>query len=168
VSLFRRRAVPDAVRAVVLPHGDRRLAWTTTTGDEPVVVTGRGLLLPGRELVRWNDVERVSWQRPDLTVVELQPHAAPVSGAGRTTVLQLVEDDGGVPDLVRSGVTGSVAWSTHVRLAPAGGVRVVGRRRSGSDDLAWQTVFDPGTDVADPAVRAQAEALVARSRRTVG
>lgn len=168
MSLFRRRPVPDVVRAVPVPSGDRRLAWTTTADGAPVVVTGRGLLLPGRELVSWTEVERVGWQRPVLTVVELQPHAAPVSGAGRTTVLELAEDDGGVPDLVRSGVTGSVAWSTHVRLAPQGGVRVVGRRRSGSDDLEWQTVFDPGTDVADPAVRAQADAVVARSRRTIG
>ena len=65
-------------------------------------------------------------------------------------------------------MTSSVAWSTHVRLQPAGGVRVVGRRRAGAERLVWQTVFDAGTDVHDPRVRAQADAVVARSQRTIG
>jgi hypothetical protein len=168
VSLFRRRPVPDAVAAVLVPAGDRRTGWALTEQGQPVVTTTLGLLLPGRELVPWTTVERAGWQRPVLTVVELQPGAAPVSGAGRTTVLRLAEDDGGVPELVQAGVTGSVAWSTSVRLVPSGGVRVVGRRRPGSDQLDWQTVFDPGTDVHDPARRAQAAAVVERSRRTIG
>lgn len=159
--------MPDVVRAAGLAAGDRRVAWALTPAGEPVVVTERGLLLPGRPLVPWSSVERAVWKRPVLTVLELQPAAAPVSGAGPTAVLELVEDDGGVPDAVQAGVTGSVAWTTHVRLA-GGGVRVVGRRRPGSDELDWQTVYDPGTDVHDPAVRAQGEALVARSRRTIG
>jgi hypothetical protein len=92
-----------------------------------------------------------------------------VSGAGRTTVLRLDEDaDGALADAVHAGVTSSVAWSTHVRLQPAGGARVVGRRQPGTDALAWQVVYDAGTDVHDPVVRAQAQAVVDRSRRTIG
>lgn len=168
MRLFRRRPVPDVVRAATVPPGDRRVAWALTEDGEPVVATTLGLLLPGRELVAWDRIEHVGWQRPVLTVDELAPGTAPVSGTGRTTVLRLSDDDGGLPDAVRAGVGGSVAWSTHVRLQPDGGLRVVGRRRPGSDDLQWQTVFDPGTNVTDPAVRAQAEAFVARSRRTIG
>ena len=168
MRLFRRRPVPDVVRAVALAPGDRRTAWSLTDDGRPVVVTTLGLLLPGRELVTWAQVERATWQRPVLTVAELAPGDAPVAGAGPRTELRLAEDDGGLPEAVRAGVSGSVAWSTHVRLQPAGGVRVVGRRRPGSDDLDWQTVYDAGTDVADPAVRGQAEAVVARSRRTIG
>ncbi|HWH29110.1 MAG TPA: hypothetical protein VNU26_09135 [Mycobacteriales bacterium] len=168
MRLFRRRPVPDVVRAAAVPRGDRRVAWALTDDGRPVVVTTLGLLLPGGDLLPWAQVEHVGWQRPVLTVDELAPGAAPVGGTGRTTVLRLVDDDGGLPDAVRAGVSGSVAWSTHVRLQPTGGVRVVGRRQPGSDDLQWQTVYDAGTDVADPAVRAQAAAVVARSRRTIG
>jgi hypothetical protein len=45
---------------------------------------------------------------------------------------------------------------------------VVGRRRHGQELFDWQVIYDPGTDVADPQVRAQAEAVVLRSRRSVG
>ena len=65
-------------------------------------------------------------------------------------------------------VTGSVGWSSHYRLRPSGGVRVVGRRRPGQDLLDWQLVYDAGTDLADPEVQAQAEELLLTARRTVG
>lgn len=153
------------MRAVALEPGDRRVAWALTEDQQPVVATGRGLLLPGLDRVDWADVERAVWQRPVLTVVE----SAEVAGTGRTTALRLREaDDDRLPDVVRAGVTTSVAWSTHVRLQPAGGVRVVGRRRAGRETFDWQLVYDQGTDVDDPAVRAQAERAAVRARRTVG
>jgi hypothetical protein len=130
----------------------------------PVVITERGLVLPGRERIDWADVERAGWQRPVLTVVE----SAEVAGTGRTTTVTLADDDGGVPDLVHAGVSSSVAWTTHVRLAPSGGARVAGRRRHGQELLDWQVVYDPGTDAADPQVRAQAEQAVLRARRAIG
>jgi hypothetical protein len=156
--------VPDSVRAVQVEAGDRRVAWTLTTDGQPVVATERGLVLPRRPRVDWADLERAGWQRPVLTVVE----SAEVFGSGRTTTLTLQEPDGGIPDVVHAGVTSSVGWTTHVRLQPAGGARVVGRRRPGWEHLDWQVVYDPGTDLGDPQVRAQAEAVVLRARRTVG
>lgn len=167
VRLPRRRRPPDAVRALRVPDGDRRLAWAVTSDGEPVVSTVLGLLMPGRELVAWAEVERATWLRPLLTVVELAPGAAPVSGTGRETVLRL-DDEGSLPDQVRSAVTTSVAWSTHVRLQPAAGARIVARRRPGRDELEWQVVYDPGTDVSDPALRAQAQAVRDRSQRSLG
>jgi hypothetical protein len=65
-------------------------------------------------------------------------------------------------------VSGSVGWSSHYRLRPRGGVRVVGRRRPGQDLLDWQLVYDAGTDLDDPLVRAQADELLLSARRTVG
>lgn len=169
VKLPRRRPVPEAVRALLLPAGERRLGWALTADGAPVVATASHLLLPGREPLPWGAVERAGWQRPVLTVVEVAPGAAPVSGTGPTTVLRLDEEaDGGLADAVHARVTSSVAWSTHVRFPSGGGARVVGRRRSGTDELAWQVVYDAGTDVHDPTVRAQAQAVVERSRRTIG
>jgi hypothetical protein len=164
VRLPRRRRVPDVVRTVALEQGDRRVAWALTDDGRPVVATERGLVLPGRPRVDWSDVERAGWQRPALTVVE----SSEVAGSGCTTTVVLADDDGGLPEVVRAGVSSSVAWSRHVRLVPTGGVRVVGRRRPGQELLDWQCVYDPGTDVSDPEIRAQAESVVLRARRSVG
>lgn len=164
MRLPRRRRLPEVVRAVPVEPGDRRTAWALAGDGEPVVATERGLVLPGRERVDWADVERVVWQRPVLTIVE----SATVAGTGRTTTVTLQQDDGGVPDVVRSGVTSSVGWTQHVRLQPDGGARVVGRRRHGQELFDWQVVYDVGTDPDDPRIQAQAEQVVLRARRTVG
>ena len=163
MSLFGRRRVPDAVKDVALDGDERRLAWGLTEGGEPVVASDRGLHLPGVARLDWPDVERATWARPTLTVLMV----AEVEGTGARHTVRLA-DEGDLPDAVRTAVTGSVGWSSHYRLRPSGGVRVVGRRRPGQDALAWQLVFDPGTDVADPLVRAQAEDLLLGARRTIG
>ena len=162
MRLFRRR-VPPEVTAVALDAGERRLAWGLTPGGEPVVATDVGLRLPGAERLDWPDVERVSWSRPVLTVLRV----ATVEGTGERRSVQL-EQEGELPDVVRTSVTASVAWSSHYRLRPSGGVRVVGRRRRGQDLLDWQLVYDPGTRHDDPAVVAQAEELLHGARRTIG
>lgn len=166
MSFLRRllgRQVPEAVRAVVLDPGERRLAWGLTTADEPVVATDTGLRLPGAPRLDWADVERATWRRPVLGVVKVSP----VDGAGPRWQLDLA-DERDLADVVRAQVTASVAWSDHVRLKPAGGVRVVGRRRPGQELLDWQLVFDAGTDPDDPQLRAQAEAVVLDVRRRIG
>ena len=161
--LLGRSPVPEVVRAVQLEPGERRVAWAVTNRGDAVVATDLGLLLPGQPRLDWADVERASWRRPVLAVTRVSP----VDGAGERRELELA-DEGGLPDAVHTRVTASVAWSNHVRLSPAGGVRVVGRRRPGQELLDWQLVFDAGTDPDDPALRAQSEALVLDARRTIG
>lgn len=158
-----RRGVPEVVRAVGLERGERRTAWGTTVQGDPLVATDLGLHLPGGARIDWPDVEKASWARPVLEVVAV----APVSGSGQRWRFEL-DHEGALPDTVRSSVTASVAWSTHVAVHPVGGVRVVGRRRPGQELLDWQLVYDRGTDVEDPVVRAQAEAVLLDARRTVG
>ncbi len=160
---LRRRAVPPAVKALRLPTGERRTAWGLTVAGEPVVATDLALLLPGELRLEWSQVERATWLPPRLTVLEV----ADVEGTGARHVLDL-DDPGDLPQSVRTRVTGSVAWSSHEKLAPTGGVRVVGRRIPGSEVLHWQLVFDAGTDRDDPLVRAQADALLERARRSIG
>ena len=146
-----------------LAPGDRRLAWAMTVSGDPVVASDLALHLPGSESLPWSSVERVSWRRPLLEVL----HVALVEGSGQRWSLELA-DEHGLAEVVRSRVTSSVAWSNHLRLRPSGGVRIVGRRLPGRDDLDWQLVFDAGTDPHDPALRAQAEAAAAEARRTLG
>ena len=148
---------------MTLDAGERRTAWGLTTAGDPVVATDTGLRVPGSVHVEWPDVEKATWKRPVLEVVEV----AAVSGTGRRWRFELAEE-GELPETVRSAVTASVAWSTHVGLHPAGGVRVVGRRRPGLELLDWQLVYDRGTDLSDPAVQAQAQSVLADARRTIG
>ncbi len=151
------------MRAVALDPGERRLAWGVTTSGDAVVATDLGLRLPRSPRLDWADVERATWRRPVLGISRV----ARVDGGGARWQLELA-DEGGLADVVHAQVTASVVWTNHVRLQPAGGVRIVGRRRPGSDLLDWQVVFDAGTDPDDPQLKAQAEALVLDARRTIG
>jgi hypothetical protein len=150
-----------------VPAGERLAGWALTDAGEPVVATSSGLLLPGREPVAWQDVERASWAPPVLRVLVLPQGQAVVAGTGPSYEVSL-QQPGDLPDVIRTRVTGSVAWSSHSRLSPSGGVRVVGRRKAGLEVLDWQLVFDAGTDPDDPVARGQAEALLLAARRTIG
>ena len=163
--LFRRTAIPDAVRAVTLPSGVRRVAWALTPDGQAVVASTRGLHLPGITALGWDEIERAQWNRPMLVVTELTERA----GSGRQHEVALdLEHDTDLPEAVRARVSASVAWSSHVKLQPGGGVRIVGRRRPGMEVLDWQLVFDRNTDPGDPALRAQADEHLAAARRAIG
>jgi hypothetical protein len=166
MPLFRRRRpVPESVKQLPLHSGERRVAWALTLDGAPVVATGAALYLPGVPRLEWEQVERVLWRKPVLTVLEL----AEVEASGPAHVVDLDLSDGtDLPEVVRARVSASVAWSSHLRLSPDGGVRVVGRRRPGLEVFDWQLVFDQGTDPHDPALRAQAEQHLDAARRTIG
>jgi len=165
MAWLRRKAVPEQVAAVPLFAGERRLSWALTTDGDPVLVTDQGLRLPARGLLTWEQIERATFVRPLLTVMEL----AEVAGTGAQHAVALdLSDETDLPQVLRARVSASVAWSSHQRLAPTGGVRIVGRRRRDLEVLAWQLVYDAGTDPHDPAVRRQAEQHLDAARRTIG
>ena len=170
MSLWGFRPVPVVIRSVPLLPGDRRLAWSLTTGGAPVLASAFGLTLPGAGLLEWHLVERITWQRPQLVVVRVaEPPAvgrAVVAGTGSSIALTLVEG-GRLPEVVRARVTDSVVWSRHLALTQ-GGVRVVGRRQRSETAFAWQLVYDLGTDLEDPLVQAAAEGALTAARRTIG
>lgn len=132
-----------------------------------MVATHLGLHLPGAARLDWPDIERAGWKRPVLTVLRV----AETEGSGERWTVQL-DEEGELPELIRTRVTASIGWTSHYRLsASAGGsagVRVVGRRRPGQDLLAWQLVYDKGTDTRDPVLRAEAAQLLLDAQRTVG
>lgn len=155
-----RPRVPDAVRAVVTD--ERRLAWGLTTDGTPLVATASCLYV-GSEQLPWTQVERVVWRPSVLTLIEV----AEVEGTGRARSWEVAED-ARLAETVRARVTSSVGWSDRRVLAPAGAVRLVGRRTPGREALEWQTVWEPGTDPFDPSLRAQAEQWVEALRKTIG
>lgn len=165
MRLLRRQGIPEVVRAVALPAGERRVAWALTPAGEPVVAGTHSLHLPTGPVLGWAQIERASWLRPRLTVVELTERV----GSGRVHEVTLdLERETTLPETVRARVSASVAWTAHLRLQPTGGVRVVAHRGPGGDQLDWQLVFDRDTDPADPELRAQALAHLEAARRTVG
>jgi hypothetical protein len=155
-----KQALPQAVKD--LRTDERRLAWGLTPDDLPLVATPSFLYL-GDEQLPWTQIERISWKPSTLTIIEV----AEIEGTGRTRSFVLAED-ARLAETIRARVTSSVAWSDRRGLHPSGAVRLVGRRVPGQDLLEWQHVYEPGTDPADPFVRAQVDLMVEALRRTIG
>jgi hypothetical protein len=169
-GLGRRRLAAD--RRPPLEPTERILAWAGTTGDDVVVVTNRGMWLPGRDRrLGWHEIHKATWSGRELTlvparavaeyddycvVVDLPPAAYPMPDPDR------------VPEQVRTRVTRSIAYSAHHRLPGDGGARVVARRVSGVDGLRWTVRFDPGTAAESPEIQAVTRQLVAQGKAGTG
>lgn len=164
-----RRPPPDVTGA--LDRDERVISWATTEDGGTVLATRLGLWLPEPDgpprRIRWHLVDKAIWRDGALTVV-----AAADAGGGVLVELpprsvQLAEPRD-LPPTVRARVERSIGYTRHHRLAPSGGVRVVGRRVAGVDGLSWQLVFDPGTDRDDPLLRAQTDRLLAEAQAETG
>lgn len=151
--------MPASVRAV--ETDDRRLAWALTPDGTALVATATALHA-GSLRLPWQQVERVGWEPPVLTVAEV----AEVEGAGAVHHWELAED-AHLAQTVRACVTSSVGWSDQ-RKVGNGSVRLVGRRIPGQELLTWQVVWAPGTDSHDPVTVAQVDAWVLELRKTIG
>ena len=68
---------------------------------------------------------------------------------------------------VRERVTGSVAYTSHHPLPTGGAARVVARRVSGRNGLAWSVRFEGGVDHDDPVVREVTADLVAAAKASI-
>jgi hypothetical protein len=167
--LFRSRRPPDdAVRP--LARDERVVSWATAEGGGTVVATQLGLWLPGPDgpqRVSWHLVDKAAWRGGTLTVIAAADTGDGVLAELPASSIRLTEPRD-LPPTVRLRVERSIGYSQHHQLAPAGGVRVVGRRVAGRDGLSWQLVFDAGTDPDDPLAREQAERLIAQARVETG
>ena len=155
VSFLRRRPkLPAALRPALDPD-ERVLAWAAAGDDRAVVATNRGVWLPDRSRLGWHQIHKAAWSGRELRltpaqVAEERPGYTVLVDAPVLTYLLL--EPGEVPDQIRTRVTRSVAYTAHHPL-PVGGVRVVGRRVSGTDGLTWSVRYDSGTPVdAEPVV----------------
>jgi hypothetical protein len=152
VTFLRRRPKLPAGSRPELDPEERLLAWAFV-GPEPggpvVVATTRGLWLPERPRLGWHEIHKATWSGRELRVTPAEVaeqrdgYLVLVDGP---SIAYLLLEPGEVPDQVRARVTRSVAYTVHHPL-PVGGVRVVGRRISGSDGLSWAVRYDSGTPV---------------------
>lgn len=161
---FRRGAVPAEVRTGLrLEPGERALAYATTRDGAHVVATERALHLPGGQHVGWDRIDHATWRDGWLHVREVAVRGE----QPREHHLRLTEPRA-LPDAVRERVTATIVVNRHARLVGGHGVRVVGRRRPGSDSIGWTLAFDPGLDPDDPGLRAMAEQALDDVRRQTG
>jgi hypothetical protein len=161
-GLKRVRRIPADARPR-LERDERVLSWAPVEPSGAVVVTDRGVWLPGRERLGWHQIHKATWVSPRLTVI---PSTQVAEGQGYVVmddapavVVQLNRPDD-VPSDVRSRVTRSVAYTAHHAL-PRGGVRVVARRIPGRNGVDWHVRYDEGTDRDDPDVVEATTVIVA-------
>jgi hypothetical protein len=161
----RRKAAGDPLE---VGPGERVLAQARTPSGALVGVTARALYLPQRtgetRRIAWDDVVSAGWDSPVLEVLE--------TGASVPARVNL-EEPGRVPEAVRERVTASIVVSERVVLAlmaedEVAGAQITGRRVPDSTDLHWTVTFDRGLDPTDPALRAAADAELARIRDWYG
>jgi hypothetical protein len=166
---FRKPKLP-ASKTPPLETGERVVAWTPQ-GPDAVVVTNRGLFIPGRNRLRWHEIHKAVWRDGTLTVVPASTAVA--EGEGYSVVEDLpavsvtLSLPGDVPKRVRERVTSSVAYTSHYPLPTGGAARVVARRVSGRDGLTWSVRFEGGVDHDDPAVREVTADLVAAAKASI-
>lgn len=166
--LFSRGRRLPADRRPALDPDERVLDWARVAdGDEIVVVTDRGLWLPGDAgRLGWHDIHKAVWSGRDLAVTpaelvrERAGYRVVADGPVRTYLLL---DPGDVPHQVRARVTRSVAYTAHHRV-PGGGVRIAARQVRGVDGLTWTVRYDPGTPTGDDTVTEETDRLVAAAR----
>jgi hypothetical protein len=172
VRMFRRVPQLAADRRPPLENGERILAWAPVDGvDGVVVVTNRGLWLPGRDArVGYHAIHKAAWSGRSLEltqgrIVEERDTYTVVADLPVETLVLPEPDD--VPVQVRARVTRSVGYTVHYRLPGGGGVRVVARHVSGVDGVTWTVRYDPGTDGDAPDVVEATASLVAQARAAV-
>jgi hypothetical protein len=153
-----------------LERDERVLAWARAAPGA-VVVTNRGLWLPGAVRLGWHEIHKAAWADGTLTVTA----AAFADGddysiaADVTPVSVTLATPGAVPRRVRERVTASVAYSSVYPLPGGGSARVVARRVSGRDGLSWSVRFE-GAAVQnrdDPAVRAAVDQFVTSAKSSI-
>lgn len=165
MSLFR-RSHPPAGLAVRFDASERMLAQGRTATGDPVVATQRGLWTPEGTRIGWHQISKATWSGSELTVVTAVrvddgPESGPAVIVDAEPLRWPISEPGRLPQVVQKRVNHSVALTEH-HLAGSAGVRIVARRVSGRDGLAWFVRYDHPADARSPGVIAAVEQLLAR------
>lgn len=161
MSLFRREGPQHSF---ALEKKERVLAWSAARTPEAsldVAATSLGLRLSSpATLIPWHTVASAQWDEPNLTVV-----ASP-EGRAIKVILEIDSPKNFVP-VVRDRVTDTVIASEYRLIASDLGATFVARRQPDSS-ITWSVVFDSGLDPQNPQTRAQADAILAELRGSLG
>lgn len=161
MNLFR-RSTPG--HTFTLDKKERVLAWSparTPEGPLEVAATSRGLRLNRPELViPWHTIATAQWDEPKLTVI------ANPEGRSIKLVLEIQQAKTLVP-VVRDRVTDTVIASERRLITEDRGATFVARRQPDST-ITWSVIFDSGLDPHNPQTRAQADAILAELRGSLG
>ncbi len=166
----RHRDLPKDIKdSLALERGERVLAAAQDPSGRWCVGTDRALFLPLDDgvlrRIPWQEIEHAEWDQ-DADILRVT-EAAPFGERMPLRVVRL-EEPGRLLGLVRERFFASVVVSQHVPLRGPTGVRVVARRRPGSDDpLVWSMAFDEGLDPDAPGVLDAAEQALAEVRGQV-
>jgi hypothetical protein len=178
MSLLRRRKLP-AERRPELDDDERIVAWAAARseptgeagGDEVVVLTTRGVWLPGAgSRLGWHEIHKATWSGRQLALVASREVSATedyVVVADQPAVVYTLPDPDAVPAQVHTRVTKSIAYTRHHPLDTDGGVRVVARRVPGVNGLSWTVRYDDGVDPAAAGIAETTAELVAYGRSSL-
>jgi hypothetical protein len=156
--------LPDDARARIdLARGERVLSAARLGDGDWVAATDQALVGAGWR-APWSAATHAQWY-DDASTLEV----AWLDDAGDRQDRSLVLDEPGLlPETVHERVTATILISRHLPVSGRNGVRVVGRRQPGSDEVEWQVVADAGVDAADPEVSARVEEAVREMSTELG
>lgn len=151
----RRRPLPaEVAEALGIGGEDRVLAWSLLAGGgaAAALVDGVRIVTPrGRVIARdWLDVDHAAWDQ-DSSMLAIW-----WVGSRQTTPLEIVDDEGRLPEVVRERVQASVVLSTSVAL-PGGRTARVALRRSPAGALVTQNLLPAGVKADAPDVAPRLE-----------
>lgn len=150
--------MPADVAQALGVAGERVLAWSALAGGGAAAATVDGLRIvtPRGVLVSrpWLEVDHAAWDQDSRML------AVWWVGSRQTTPLELLDEEGRLPEVIRERVQSSVLLSSTVALPGGRTARVVLRKGPGGA-LVTQHLLPPGTradapDVAPVLARAEA------------
>ncbi|GAB6898202.1 hypothetical protein [Kineosporia succinea] len=164
------KLIPRLPRKAVMPEGmseslgldepgtPRLLAWSILVGGGAAAATTRDLRIVtprGERMVRsWDAVDQAVWEQNSRMLVIWWVDTR------KTTPLEIQDDVGRLPEVVRERVQSSVVLSASVPM-PRGKPARVALRRDPDGQLIAQSILPPGVKAEDPRVRAVIEAALA-------
>ena len=139
----------ELLQALGLGPGERVLAWSSLVGGGAAAATIRGLriITPRGKLISrsWVGVDHAVWDQDSAMLVVWWVDSR------QPTPLEILDDVGRLPEVIRERVQASVVLSTSVVL-PGGPIARVALRRDASGELSAQSLLPPGVRADAPDV----------------
>jgi hypothetical protein len=141
------------------------LAWSLLAGGGAAAATVDGLRIvtPQGKLIdrEWLEVDHAAWDQESTML------AVWWVGSRQTTPLEIIDDEGRLPEVVRERVQASVVLSADVPL-PGGRTGRVALRRGPDGRLVTQNLLPPGVRPDAPGVAQRLERAAAELRSEAG